>query len=192
MLEPHPAAELDQARLPRWVRCVSRDGQPLGGPPHQRPVAGRIGRRQLHQPSGLVRQGVQLPGEAVLDPARQRSGTGQPESAGQLRGGQPARQFQQRQRVPAGLRHDQVADPRVQRPGQCRIQQRPRVLVCQPADFQLRQPGQARARLTGREHQPDRVGAQPPRRESQRLRRGLVQPLLVVDQADQRAFPGHL
>ena len=94
--------------------------------------------------------------------------------------------------LPAGLGDDQVADPRVQRPGQRRVQQRPRVIVPQPVDFQLGQPGQLRARLAGREHQPDRVGRQPPRREPQRLRRGPVQPLLVVDQADQRAFPGHL
>jgi hypothetical protein len=33
---------------------------------------------------------------------------------------------------------------------------------------------------------------QPPRREPQRLRRGLVQPLLVVDQADQGVLPGYL
>ena len=46
--------------------------------------------------------------------------------------------------------------------------------------------------LAGREHQPDRVGRQPPRHEPQRLRRRLVQPLLVVDHADQRPLPGHL
>ena len=46
--------------------------------------------------------------------------------------------------------------------------------------------------FAGREDQPDRVGGQPPGHEPQRLRRRLVQPLLVVDQADQRSFPGHL
>ena len=50
------------------------------------------------------------------------------------------------------------------------------------------------ARLAGREHQPDRICPQPPGDEPQGLRRGLVEPLLVVDQADQRMFagrPGH-
>ena len=65
-------------------------------------------------------------------------------------------------------------------------------LVTQPRNFQLWQPGQLRARIAGREHQPHRVGAQPPRREPQRLRRRPIQPLLVVDHADQRPFPGHL
>ena len=68
-------------------------------------------------------QGVQLTAEASLDPAGQLRG-GQAEPAGQLGRGQSARQFQQRQRVAAGLGHDQVADPRVQRPGQRRVQQR--------------------------------------------------------------------
>ena len=90
------------------------------------------------------------------------------------------------------LGDDQVADPRVQRSGQRRVQQRPRVSLLQPSDFQLGQPGHFPACHAGREYQGDRVGAQPPRREPQRLRRGVVQPLLVVDQADQRAFSGYL
>ena len=85
MPEPHPGAELDQARLHRRRRRLDRDAQPPGRPPHQRPVTGRIGRRQLQQPPGLVGQGVQLPGEAVLDPAGQRRRAGQPEPARQLR-----------------------------------------------------------------------------------------------------------
>ena len=191
MPEPHLAAELGQPRLRRRRPRLDRDAQPPGRAPYQRPVTGRIGGRQLQQPPGLVRHGVQLAPEAVLDPARQRRGAGQAEPAGQLRGGQPTRQFQQRQRVAAGLGDDQVADSRVQPPGQRRVQQHPRVIVVQPVNFQLRQPGQIGARIAGREHQPDRVGGEPPRGEPERLCRGLVQPLLVVDQADQRAFPGH-
>ena len=192
MPEPHPAAELDQPRLHRRRPGLDRDAQPPSRPPHQRPVTGRIGRRQLQQPPGLVGQGVQLTGKAILNPARQRRGTRQPEAARQLRRAQSAWQLQQRQRVPPGLGDDQVGDPRVQRPGQRRGQQRPRIAVTQPCNFELWQPGQFRARLADREHQADRVGAQPPRREPQRLRRGPVQPLRVIDQADQRPVLGHL
>ena len=120
-----------------------------------------------------------------LTPAELAGGFGLP-------GAQPERQLQQRQRVAARLGDDQVADPRIQRPGQRLLQQRPRVVVLQPADFQLGQPGQVRARIAGCEDQPDRVGRQPPRREPQRLRRCVIQPLLVIDQADQRPLHIHL
>ena len=55
-----------------------------------------------------------------------------------------------------------------------------------------RQPGQFIARIAGREHHADVVGRQPPRHEPQRLHRGLVEPLRVVDQANQRLVPGGL
>ena len=94
--------------------------------------------------------------------------------------------------LPVRLGDDQVADPRVQRPGQRRVQQRPRVVLPQPLHLELGQPGQLVPGYPGREHQADRVGGQPPRHEPQRLRRGPVEPLLVVDHADQRLLPGHL
>ena len=48
------------------------------------------------------------------------------------------------------------------------------------------QAGQVAARVPGREHQADRFRAQPAGDERQHLRRGAVEPLLVVDQAQQR------
>jgi hypothetical protein len=122
MAEPDPAAELDQSRLHGRRARPGTDAQAAGRPPQQRPVAGRIGRGQLQQPAGLGGQGVQLAGEAGLDPAGQRRDSGQAEPAGQLGRGQAAREFQQRQRVAPGLGDDQVADPRVQRSGQGRVQ----------------------------------------------------------------------
>ena len=129
MPEPDPGAELHQARLHRRLPGLDRQVQLPGGSPDQRRVARRVGRRQQQQPPGRGRQGVQLPKEAVLDPAGQRNRAGQPEPAGQLGGSQSPRQFQQRQRITLGLGNDQVADPRVQRPGQRRVQQRPGVVV---------------------------------------------------------------
>ncbi len=90
------------------------------------------------------------------------------------------------------LGHDQVADPLVQRPGQRRFQQGPGIVVPQPRHFELRQPGQLAARLADREHQADRVGGHPPGREPQGLRGSAIQPLMVIDHADQRLRPGHL
>lgn len=76
MPEPDRAAELDQARLHRWCRRLHRNAQLPGRPPHQVPVFGWVGRRQLQQAPGLIRQGSQLAAGAVLDPAGQWRRTG--------------------------------------------------------------------------------------------------------------------
>ena len=44
----------------------------------------------------------------------------------------------------------------------------------------------------GREHQADRISSQPACHEPQRLHRSAIEPLLVVDDADQRPLPGNL
>ncbi len=62
------------------------------------------------------------------------------------------------------------------------------MIVRQSPDFELGQPGQVRTRHPGREHQADRIGGQPPAHEPERLCRGVVEPLLVIHQADQRLF----
>ena len=95
MTEPDLAAELDQPRVHRRRARLDTDPQPPGRPPYQRPVPGRVGRGQLHQPPGLDGQRGQLAGEAVLDPAGQRGRGGQAEPARQLGRAQPARQLQQ-------------------------------------------------------------------------------------------------
>jgi hypothetical protein len=97
-----------------------------------------------------------------------------------------------RQRVAPGFRHDLVAYPGIQRPGNGRVEQRPGVDVPQPFDHQLGLPGQFGARLAGGEHQRDRISGKPARDEPQSLLGGLVQPLHVVDHADQRLVAGHL
>ena len=78
------------------------------------------------------------------------------------------------------------------RPGTRRVQQRACITVAQAADRALRQPVQLQrvARLAHREHQCDRLREQPPRDERQDLRRDPVEPLRVVDQADQRPLLG--
>jgi hypothetical protein len=90
------------------------------------------------------------------------------------------------------LGDDLVPHPDIQEPGQRRVQQRPRVVPPQAGHHQLRQPGQFLARHPGREDDSDRLGREPPGHEPEDLRRGPVQPLRVIDQADQRPTPGHL
>ena len=83
-------------------------------------------------------------------------------------------------------------DPRIQRPGKYRVQQGTRIGLLQALDHQLRQPRQLVTRDAGREQHADRFGFQAAGRERQDLGRGAIQPLGVVDQADQWVLLGHL
>ena len=77
-------------------------------------------------------------------------------------------------------------------PGQHRVQQRARIGLAQTLDHQLRQSRQLVARHASREHQADRFRLQAARDEREDLRRGAIEPLLVIHQADQRLLLGHV
>ena len=195
MPEPHPGAELGQSRLHR------RPCRP--GPIASRPAARHtstgspVGSAAASCTSRRVCAGSASSCRPKLSSIRPSSGirAADPEPARQLRRRQPPRQLQQRQRVPVRVGDDAVPDLRVQRPGQPgqhRLQQRRRIVLGQALHHELGQPGHVLARDPRREHQAHRVGRQPPGREPQRLRRGAVQPLLVIHDAHQRAFPRRL
>ena len=192
MPEPHSCPEFQQPGLGRRRRRLNRDSEPCGRLPHQARVADRIGRCQQQQPPGLGRQGLRPAAEALLDPPRQRYRAGQPEPARQFRQGQPPRQLQQRQRVAPRLGDDLITDPLIERRREHRIQQRPGIVIPQARQHQLRQPRSLVARRARREDQAHRLRRQPARHEPEYLRGGAVEPLLVVHQADQRSFPGHV
>jgi len=192
MAEPHLPGEVDQPGRDRGQCRIGLDAELVGGPPHQHRIADGLGRRHREQQPGRWRERFQPPPEAVLDPARQRRGVGQPEAARQLPGRQITRQFQQGERVSAGLGHDPVADSFVHRAGDHGQQQGARLVLDQPGYDQLGQPGQVTlgGRLAHREDQDDRLGRQAARDERERLRRGLVEPLRVVHHAYQRLLLG--
>jgi hypothetical protein len=83
------------------------------------------------------KQGELLP-IALLDPAWRRHHAGQAEPSGQLRGRQPAQQFEQRLGVAPCLGNNPVTYPLIQRADQHRVEQCPRVGVGQPAEPELR------------------------------------------------------
>ena len=117
-----------------------------------------------------------------MPPARQ------PEPAGQLRRCHTVGQLEQGQRVAAGLGDDPVPDPLIQPAGDDRGQQRPRVRLRQPLQHQPGKPSQVArgGRITRAEQQGDRFGVHPAGNKRQDPGRGLVQPLRVIDQAQQR------
>ena len=144
--------------------------------------------------SGLNWERLKLAEEALLYLARQRRRVGKRESARQLRRRQPARQLEQRERVATRLGDDPVAHALVQSPGDRRVQQRAGITVTQTPDHLLRKPRQLMfvAGCTHREHQPDPLRQQAARNERERLRGDSIEPLRVIDEADQRRFLGHL
>ena len=93
---------------------------------------------------------------------------------------------------PSCLREDPVADPPVQREPHRRAQQRAGITVDEAVHLEIRQVPKLLARLPCCEHEPHRLGQQPASDERERQRRGLIQPLRVVDDAEQGTLLGHL
>ena len=192
MSEPDARIEFDQSGLDRSRRSFSPDRELLGGSPNQQGFAHGVGGRQLQQTPGVVRKRVELPAEALLDVPREPDRAGQPEATRELRRRQAPYRLQQRQRVAPRLRDDLVTDPRVQGPGEHSVQQDPRIALTQALDHQLGQSRQVIARLPRREHEANRFRLQAARHEREHLRRGAIEPLFIIHQADQRPLLGRL
>ena len=191
MAEPHAAVHREQLLgVQQPVTIV--EAQAIGGLEEEHGIADRLGGRDQQQPLRRRGQPLHPAGEGLLDAGRQGSGIGQPEAARQLRRVAAARQLEQRQRVAGRLADDAVSDAIVQRACDHRLQQRSRVVVAETFDHELRQPLQLAvlAGLAEPEDQRDRLGEQPARDEREDLRRGAVEPLRIVDQADQRLLLG--
>ena len=122
--------------------------------------------------------------------SRPRAGSSKPPASSAA--AHAARQLQQGERVAAGLGDDAVADALVEPARDRPRQQRPRVLVVQARERQLRQAVElvlgcpARARRT--RSPPTRPAAAG--RRSRAPGRGAVEPLRVVDEAEQRPLLG--
>ena len=192
MAKAHPAVDLDQASRLRRLERRGRDPEPLGRPSQQRGITERLRRGDKQKTPGLRGEGPRPRHKALLNPARQRQRSGQPEPARQLRGGEPAREFQQRQRVPARLSQEPVGDALVQPPRDDRHQQRPRIGTAKTLDDQLRHTAEQIARLPRREQHHHRLRHQPSRDERQSLRGCSVQPLGVVHHTQDWAPLGDL
>ena len=194
MPEPHPAAELHQARLHRRLRRRGAD-RPAARPPATPAPGRRTGRR----PRAAAAAGSGPAGRPAAGGSSPRCGRpAAPRRAARTRrpappASDPRGSSSSASGLPPRLGDDLVADPRVERPGQHRGQQRPRVGLGQPLDHQFRQPPQVAARGPGA-----RTPGRPNRRASRRATNAstcaeaLIQPLRVVDHADQRLLRGRL
>ncbi len=192
MPEAHLSADIQEPAPLRGLERRAGHAEARRRPPHQRRVADGLRRRHQEQPPRIVGQLVEPALEALLDPAGQRQQLRQAEPAGHLRRRQAARQLEQRERIAARLGDDPVPDAFVEPARDDRRQQRAGVVVAEPFQLQLGQPDQLAlvARVAHGEHDRHRLRQQASRDEPENLSRRGVEPLRVVDEAEQRPFLG--
>ena len=189
MAERDLRAEDKQPVRFRGISGAVIDAQAARRPPEQPGVLEALGSREQQQTLGVSRQGPNLPQEALLEPAAQGQGFGEDILAGELARGQFAPNLDQRQGVAPGFGHDAITDVVSQRPGGDDGQKLPGVGVGQTAEAQLGQAVEDRAaaaRLTHGEQKSDPVRIKPAGDEGEDLSRLLIQPLGVVDDAQNR------
>ena len=190
MAEAHPGADLEQPgrlRPPRSATPVIHE--PLGRAPHQRRIAGGIGRRDDQEPLSVLRQRL---GAAARSAARSdRQATQRPANRSRppaARGESPVAA----RATPTGCRAPRPGADRRRasssRPGSPRPGGRAHRHPASPSTTSSGTPGELVARLARDEQQHHRLREQPARHEHQRLRRGPVQPLRIVDHAQKRAI----
>ena len=186
MPERDVPSEGDQSGLDRRRGRIGAQTESLDRPPEQGRVAERFGRCDEQEEPGVGGQSFEASYEAVLDLAGERRTA---EAVGELGRGPGAGEFEQGERIAPGLGDDPVADPRVDRSWQHRIQQGPRVGVAEAADLELVEPGQLVVQaVADGEHHHDRFRLQPPGDEREDPRGHQVEPLGVVDHAQDRAL----
>jgi len=192
--ELDPPAHLEQPDVLGRGRRGQVDPERPRGPVQQDRVAEGLGRRREDKQPGVGREQPQPPDVALLDPPGDRLAAGQAELAGQAGDIPGTRQLKQSERVTAALLDDLGADAGVQRAGHVGQQQRAGIAGAQAADRQLGKPRENLVVGPGPRgaHHRDPLGEQAASHESQDLRRGLVEPLRVVDDTGQRLLLGDL
>ena len=161
----------DREAVERAEDQVDRRGARDGADQHRAPLVGP--------------QRGDLCGERPLQPVGAGQRLPQRRVAGPLLGGQRPRDLHECQRVAAGqieeLLDDHAGDDTAA------AQQRRARLAVEAAEDDLREPGCVEGRhVPGGEHEQHGLGQQPARREQHRLGGGAVEPVRVVDEAEQR------
>ena len=118
-------------------------------------------------------------------PVDRGSAAGRPNPPASWAGRQPARELQECERIPAGLGDDPLEHGLVEPRRQDGLQQRPGIPAAERPDVELREAGQSAAELTRREGERDLLGQQAARHERERSGRCAVEPLRVVDDAQE-------
>ena len=190
-----PARRARAGRRPRRAPSP-RSGCPSSAADRHSSAGSPVGSAAARSSSRCVAAGSCCTRRRKLASIRLCSGSsrGRPKPPASSAGDSVARQLEQRERVAARLGEDPRPHALVQRRADDRREQLARVRVRQSLESQVRQPRQLveLERLAHREHEHDRLGLQAPGHEREHLRRRPIEPLGVVDQAQQRPFLGSL
>ena len=192
MLEAHAEAEVDQPGGLGGPARVAADAEALRGAPQQLDVADRA-RPPPPAAAAACRAASDCARCRNVRSIRLASGraSGSPNPPASSAGVSPRGSSSSASGLPRVSATIRSRDALVQPPGRRRRQQRAGVRVGEPFDPQLRQPGErvAVGRLAHGEDDRDPLGQQPPGDEREHQRGGPVEPLGIVDHAQQRARP---
>jgi hypothetical protein len=168
-------------------RCVGWDAALLGGTPEQSRIAGWLGGRNEEELLSAFGQPCNAAVEARLDSSRQLLGLRDSKAAGQARRGSSARKLQQGQRVSSRLGDDPITNLVVERADGRRREQLACIIEGKVLWSQLRKPGELIELfpIAHREQNQHRFSMKPPSGEREGLGRGSIEPLGIVDQADE-------
>ena len=192
MTEPDLGPDLEQFGINRRRRILGTEPELFRGPPDEQWFSRGVGRRELQQPPRAGRKGTDPPLEAILDAPGKSRHSGDGVTAREIGRVDAARQFLKCEWVAASLRKDSIANALVDPAWDRHLEQRSCVRVVQPAQVQLGQAGQpVPTGLPDSAHDSHRIGQEPARDELEHRRGGIVEPLEVIDDAQQRALLGH-
>ncbi len=191
--EPYRRPEINQLFSSEGRGRSPLDFERLRGAPEQPGVPGRIRRCHQHQPLGGLRQGLETPEKVLLELAVKISRRGNGESTGQFGRGHSSRQFQERQWIASGFRHDSIPDVDIDPTRSPSREKCAGVLVGETGQHELGQSGQIAlfaGHPYGKQHQ-HRLGKDPPGHEAEHLPGRGIEPLGVIDEAQQWTLPRH-
>ena len=188
MPEGDSRPDLDQVGLYRRSSRVGGNAESRSGAPEQQRIAERLGGGNEEQLLGLRGQPADSAEEARFDTARERHRVRTGEATDEARRRDAARELEERQRVAAALRDDPIEDALVERPKRRRCEQLTCLRLRESGDPKLPQAGEpvGRAHVPHREDHEHALRLEAPGDEREDLGRGVVEPLRIVDQGDER------
>ena len=188
MAEPNARAQVDQPRVLGGNRGGAGDSQLRCGLCDHGRVAGGLGRGDEEEALRVRRERLHPTKKALLNPTRQLRAAREPEAARELGGRQPPRQLKQRQRVAPRLGDDSITYLLVEPSRHHRLEESAGIGVAETREHELRQALELLhlTRIANSEHHRNRLGVEPPRDERKSRDRLQVQPLDVVEQAEER------
>src|SRR6266545_8079937 len=185
-------------REPRVLGRVKRlrpDSQLRRRAQHGRKLARVVGRGDQEQRLRLLRQPTHAREEGTLDAGADRQGREQRLAAAKLCLAQRKWKLEQGERVPARSLDEPLPSFSRKRDVSMAIEQRSRRHRIKPAELELGEPGRlepTNLSFAGGEEHHDPLRLQPPGNEGERVRRSVVEPLRIIDQAEKRAPLGRL